>query len=130
MHPGVTVKTLMLDRESGLATCLMKMEPGASLPDHEHVLIEQSFVLEGELVDHDGPDAGMAAGPGEFVWRPAGSRHSAWAPKGGLMLAIFQIPNKFYKQDGSIVDLLGNDWGKTWSHAIPATEHHPAQAAE
>jgi anti-sigma factor ChrR (cupin superfamily) len=127
IHPGVLVKTLMVDKVSGIATCLMKMEPGATLPDHEHVLIEQTFVLEGELVDKEGPDAGMAATAGEFIWRPAGSRHSAWSPKGGLMLAIFQIPNKFYEKDGSIVDLLGNDWGKNWSHAAPA---ETAQAAE
>ena len=41
---------------------------------------------------------------GNFVWRDAGSRHSAWAPDGGLMLAMFQIPNKFYEQDGRVTD--------------------------
>ncbi|MEA2739843.1 MAG: hypothetical protein QOH05_3150 [Acetobacteraceae bacterium] len=33
------------------------------------------------------------------------------------MIAIFQIPNKFYEKDGSIVDLLGDDWGPKWSGA-------------
>ena len=64
---------------------LMRMEPGAVLPDHEHVLIEQTYVLEGSLVDKEGPDAGTEVGPGEFVWRPAGSRHVAWSPKGGTV---------------------------------------------
>ena len=27
------------------------------------------------------------------------------------MIAVFQIPNKFYEKDGSIVDQLGQDWG-------------------
>jgi anti-sigma factor ChrR (cupin superfamily) len=120
-YPGIFVKTLMLDKQSGLLTALMKMEPGAELPDHEHVLIEQTFVIEGRLVDKEGPDAGRSAGPGEFVWRPAGSRHSAYAPEGGLMLAIFQVPNKFYEKDGSIVDLLGDDWGPKWSAALSLT---------
>jgi anti-sigma factor ChrR (cupin superfamily) len=116
--PGCFVKTLLLDREAGLLTVLLKMEPGAELPDHEHVLIEQTYVLEGELVDKDGPEPGLAVGPGEFVWRPAGSRHSAWTPKGGLMLAVFQIPNKFFDPDGAVVDLVGNDWAERWGPAL------------
>jgi anti-sigma factor ChrR (cupin superfamily) len=80
---GCQFKTLLFDAKSGLATVLMKMEPGATLPDHEHVLIEQTYVLEGSLVDREGPDAGLEIKAGEFVWRPAGSRHVAWCPKGG-----------------------------------------------
>ena len=100
----LSVKPLMVDPSSGLATLLFKMEPGAELPDHEHVLIEQTYVLEGSLVDKDGPDAGTEVKAGEFVWRPAGSRHSACAPKGGIFVAIFQIPNKFHEQDGRVTD--------------------------
>jgi anti-sigma factor ChrR (cupin superfamily) len=118
-YPGCKVKTLLVDPESGLLTVLLKMEPGAELPDHEHVLIEQTYVLEGKLVDKDGPDAGLEVGPGEYVWRPAGSRHSAWTPEGGLMLAIFQIPNKFFEKDGRVVDLVGNDWATKWGEAPP-----------
>lgn len=117
--PGIHVKTLLIDRATGLATTLMRMDPGAVLPDHEHVLIEQTFVLEGTLVDHDGPEQGLAVGPGQYVWRPAGSRHAAWSPDGCTTLAIFQIPNRFYEAGGSIVDLLGQDWGEAWSHALP-----------
>ncbi len=117
-YPGCKVKTLLFDPESGLLTALVKMEPGAELPDHEHALIEQTYVLEGRLVDKDGPDAGLEVGPGEFVWRPAGSRHSAWAPEGGLMLAVFQIPNKFFEADGRVVDMVGNDWETKWGTAL------------
>jgi hypothetical protein len=46
----------------------------------------------------------------EFVWREAGSRHGAWTPEGGLMLAMFQIPNKFYERDGRVTDVTGQDW--------------------
>jgi anti-sigma factor ChrR (cupin superfamily) len=96
--PGCQTKTLLFDPKSGLATVLIKMEPGATLPDHEHVLIEQTYVLEGSLVDKEGPDAGLEVGPGEFVWRPAGSRHEAWCPKGGTMIAIFQVPINFSRR--------------------------------
>jgi anti-sigma factor ChrR (cupin superfamily) len=111
---GVEMKTLLVDRETGVITSLMKFAPGARLPDHEHVLIEQTYVLEGSLVDKEGPDAGVEVGPGEFVWRPAGSRHTAWSPKGGTFVAIFQIPNKFYEQDGRVVDAAGKDWDQAW----------------
>ena len=118
-YPGVFVKTLMLDKQSGLLTALMKMEPGAELPDHEHVLIEQTYVLEGSLVDKEGPDAGIEVGVGEFVWRPAGSRHTAWSPKGGMFIAMFQIPNKFFEKDGRVVDASGKDWDPAWRQLLP-----------
>jgi anti-sigma factor ChrR (cupin superfamily) len=116
--PGVETKTLLVNKESGLLTVLLKMEPGATLPDHEHVLIEQTYVLEGRLVDKEGDEEGLEVGPGEFVWRPAGSRHAAWTPEGGLMIAVFQIPNRFFEHDGGIVDLLGHDWERSWGDAM------------
>ena len=112
--PGCEVKTLLFDPASGLVTVLGRFAPGAVLPDHEHVKIEQTYVIEGRLVDKDGPDVGLEVGPGESVWRPAGSRHVAWAPEGGLMLAMFQIPNKFYERDGRITDANGEDWERLW----------------
>src|SRR3954471_14940104 len=112
--PGVESKTLVVDRESGMATMLMKFAPGAKLPHHEHVMIEQTYVLEGSLVCGEGECA-----PAQFVCRPAGSRHEAWGgPQGGLMLAMFQIPNKFFQADGRETDFLGNDWEKSWGFAL------------
>jgi len=107
--PGVETKTLLLDTDTGLVTALIRMAPGAGLPDHEHVEIEQTYVLEGRLVDHD-----SEAGPGEFIWRPAGSRHDAWAPEGCLILGIFQIPNRFHEKGGATTDMLGQDWEAVW----------------
>ena len=53
--PGCEAKTLLFDRKTGLMTALMRFAPGAVLPDHEHVNIEQTYVLEGSLVDKEGP---------------------------------------------------------------------------
>jgi anti-sigma factor ChrR (cupin superfamily) len=109
-YAGIEQKTLLFDRRTGLITALMRMAPGARLPDHEHVEIEQTYVLEGSLVCGEGE-----CSAGEFVWRPAGSRHEAWAgSEGGLFLAMFQIPNKFFQRDGRVTDFLGNDWEKSW----------------
>ncbi len=91
----------------------MRMAPGSMLPDHEHVLIEQTYVLEGHLVDGE-----CSVGPGQYVWRPAGSRHEASCPDGGLMIAIFQVPNKFFDEPHKVTDLLGQDWDRTWGPAL------------
>ena len=109
-YAGIEQKTLLVDQQTGLITALMRMAPGARLPDHEHVKIEQTYVLEGSLQCPEGE-----CHAGQFVWRPAGSRHEAWAgPKGGLFLAMFQIPNKFFQSDGRVTDFRGRDWNESW----------------
>ena len=113
-YSGVEVKPLLVERETGLMTMLIRMAPGARLPDHEHVLIEQTYVLEGSLACAEGE-----CKAGDFVWRPAGSRHEAWAgAQGGLMLAMFQAPNRFFEAGGRVIDFLGNDWEKAWGRAV------------
>ena len=74
----------------GLEPLAPLLQPGAVLGDHEHVRIEQSWVLEGSIEDDEG-----VCGPGQFVWRPAGSRHAARSPGGALVLAMFLAPNRF-----------------------------------
>lgn len=115
---GCEVKPLYVDTKTGQATLLIRMAPGATLPDHEHALLEQTYMLEGRLVDKEGPDEGLSVKAGEFVWRPAGSRHAAWCPEGGLMIAIFQVPNKFFQADGRVTDQAGRDWQQTWGHLL------------
>jgi anti-sigma factor ChrR (cupin superfamily) len=91
--PGVDLKILMADEWTGLLTALTRFAPGAVLPEHEHVEIEQSYVLEGALEDDDG-----VVTAGNYVWRPAGSRHVARAPKGCVVLSFFLKPNRFFDQ--------------------------------
>jgi len=113
-HPGVETRALVAEPRTGLLTVLTKMAPGARLPDHEHVRVEQTYVLEGALHCEEG-----VCRAGNFVWRPAGSRHQAWAgPEGCLALAMFQMPNRFYEKDGKVVDFLGNDWQQTWGQLV------------
>jgi anti-sigma factor ChrR (cupin superfamily) len=90
-HKGIDIKILMKDETTGLMTALFRWQPGSVLSDHEHVEIEQSYILEGSLVDEDGEVTA-----GNFVWRPAGSRHVAKAPNGALILGFFLKPNKFF----------------------------------
>ncbi|MCK6451554.1 MAG: cupin domain-containing protein [Alphaproteobacteria bacterium] len=89
--PGVEQKLLLRDEERGLITALIRMAPGARLPLHEHVDIEQTYVLEGSLADDEGNDITA----GNYIWRPKGHTHVAWSPKGALLIGIFLQPNRF-----------------------------------
>lgn len=91
-YEGIDIKVLVTDEQTGLMTALFRWQPGSVLPDHEHVDLEQTFVLEGSLVDEDGEVTA-----GNFVWRPAGSRHVAKAPNGAVVLSFFLKPNKFFE---------------------------------
>jgi anti-sigma factor ChrR (cupin superfamily) len=93
--PGVEHKVLIQDKETGLLTSLIRMAPGAVLPPHEHTAIEQTYVLQGSLVDDHG-----AVTAGNYVWRPAGSKHTARAPEGALYIAFFMAPNRFFAESG------------------------------
>ena len=44
--PGIESKLLMENEATGMSTCLMRWAPGARLPHHEHVAIEQTYVLQ------------------------------------------------------------------------------------
>jgi len=89
--PGIEVKMLYNDAMTGMSTMLVKLAPGSAIPLHEHVGIEQTYILEGSLEDHQG-----AATAGNFCWRDAGSTHVARAPNGALVLAFFTRPNRFF----------------------------------
>jgi len=87
---GIDMKVLMQDKESGLLTALFRWQPGTELPLHEHVEVEQTFVIEGSIVDEEGEVCA-----GDYVWRPRGNRHIARAPNGALVLSFFLKPNLF-----------------------------------
>ncbi len=96
---GIQIKVLYEDKEKGEMTCLLKWEPGASLPMHKHPEIEQSFVLEGSFYDHDG-----ICRAGEYVWRKPGSFHETHSDEGAVLLAIYRKPNVFQHTAGFQAD--------------------------
>jgi len=92
---GISIKVLYENKEAGEMTCLLKWEPGATLPFHKHPEIEQSFVLEGSFYDHDG-----ICRAGEYVWRKPGSFHETHSDEGAVLLAIYRKPNIFKNTAG------------------------------
>ncbi len=97
---GIDMKILMHIPESGLMTALVRWAPGAVIPLHEHVEVEQTYVLEGSIVDEEGEVLA-----GDYVWRPRGHSHVAKAPNGALVLAFFIKPNRFLEGELAGVEL-------------------------
>lgn len=97
--PGVEIKVLFNDPASGMSTVMVKMAPGAKIPLHQHTGIEQAFVLEGSIVDHEGEVTA-----GNYTWRDAGSTHVNTAPNGAVVLGFFTKPNAFYSDHQHIAD--------------------------
>lgn len=93
--PGIDMKVLLEDKETGLLTALFRWQPGSELALHEHVEVEQTFVLEGGLEDDEGEVTA-----GNYVWRPKGNRHIAKSPNGALVLSVFLKPNIFLQGPG------------------------------
>src|ERR1700693_4407141 len=81
--PGSQMKVLMHDEKTGMLTVLSKLAPGGRIPMHTHEDLEQTLVLEGSLVDEEGPCPAVI-----FVTRARGSRHSPVAPDGCTMLVF------------------------------------------
>jgi len=76
--------------EGSPAIAVLRYEPGARVPLHEHVGAEIIFVLEGSQADAKG-----TYGKGDIVINPAGSRHSVWSDDGCVVLLHWAEPVKF-----------------------------------
>ena len=60
--------------------CLTKMDPGCTVPSHEHASVQEILVLEGTLEDEDG-----VYPKGTWLRFPAGSRHAPKSDEGCLL---------------------------------------------
>src|ERR1700751_5008918 len=91
--PGNKMKVIYHDPASGMLTILSKLAPGSGIPAHVHEDLEQTYVLEGSLVDDEGECTA-----GNFVIRAKGSRHAPTAPNGCTMLVFFLKPTAGLKK--------------------------------
>lgn len=80
---GIFVKRLYSDPERDSVTMLIRMEPGAEYPAHEHGGPEQCLVLEGDLRVGD-----LVLHAGDFQCAPAASIHDVSRTTGGCLLLI------------------------------------------
>jgi anti-sigma factor ChrR (cupin superfamily) len=81
--PGIDVKQLGKDPATGQRTFLLRLQPGAVLPAHEHAHAEHCYVVEGSIYDGD-----HSIEAGDFELRMAGSNHGASYTDTGAILLI------------------------------------------
>lgn len=84
VQDGILLKSLYVDHASGIATSLVRMKAGAALPAHQHLGVEQFYVIEGDC-----NVAGQWLGPGDYHRASTGSTHdSTYTINGTLFLLI------------------------------------------
>lgn len=87
IFPGVSIKTLREDLNERSQTSLWRLQPGASVPKHQHSQNEECLVLEGSIVH-----AGTEYFVGDYLLSPTGMPHDHFiAPNGALFLIRGEI---------------------------------------
>src|SRR5262245_26933213 len=85
---GISTKALRTDPVTGRATTfLLRFEPGASYPYHNHPAGEELFVLAGSCVIE-----GTTVVAGDYLYTPPGSKHAVRTDTGCTIL--FQVPEE------------------------------------
>jgi anti-sigma factor ChrR (cupin superfamily) len=82
--PGVFRKHLFADEARGTVTSLFRLMPGARLPDHSHVGVEECVVLEGDFCVNE-----EVFGPGDYrCMMPGTADHDLYSRGGSLFLIV------------------------------------------
>jgi quercetin dioxygenase-like cupin family protein len=81
---GIFVKPLRYDAAAKRSpTILLKFEPGAKYPYHNHPAGEELFVQEGEVFVE-----GEKLVAGDYLYTPPGFRHAVWTETGCVLLLV------------------------------------------
>ena len=86
-RPGVDIYRLYGDGQGGAAAALLRYQPGASVPRHDHTGFEHIFVLSGSQTDQNGEHQA-----GTLVINPPSTNHSVISHAGCIVLAIWEKP--------------------------------------
>jgi quercetin dioxygenase-like cupin family protein len=82
LYPGVTTMDLHRHADGGGAA-LFRMQAGAEIPLHDHVLGEHTYVIEGEL------EFGTTrVSAGDILWTEPGETHVVRALSDALFLGV------------------------------------------
>lgn len=83
IEPGVQKKLLYVEANSGWQSYLIKMEAGASVIEHHHDIIEECFVIDGEIqID------GELVGKGDLYLAYPGFFHKEIVSRTGALLYV------------------------------------------
>jgi anti-sigma factor ChrR (cupin superfamily) len=85
---GISVKTLRFDESAQRPpTFLLRFEPGASYPNHNHPGGEEVYVLQGEV-----RFGSIHLQAGDYLYTPPGATHAVYSKTGCEML--FVVPEE------------------------------------
>jgi quercetin dioxygenase-like cupin family protein len=85
--PGVSVKVLRRDAATGESTALVRFEPGARFPAHNHPAGEEIFVVEGDFqVGRHRLESG------DYLYTAPNEKHAASTEGGCLVIVTLPRP--------------------------------------
>jgi len=85
--PGVFKQVLRSDEQTGESTLLLRFDPGASYPNHNHPGGEEIYVLEGEL-----KLGRNELKVGDYLYTPPEGTHSVYSRTGCVVLLRLSKP--------------------------------------
>jgi anti-sigma factor ChrR (cupin superfamily) len=89
--PGVTFRRLARNDETRVLTLVVRIAPGGAYPTHRHAGLEETFMLDGDLVV-----SGERLGPGDYCAAADGSVHAGIRTQGGCsFLALHSERNEY-----------------------------------
>lgn len=89
---GIAISSLL---KGSPAVAVLRYDPGARVPLHEHVGPETILVLDGAQSDENGTYV-----KGDLVINPVGSRHSVWSDDGCVVLLQWAEPIRMIETNG------------------------------
>ena len=88
---GVEIYRLYSDGEQGSSAALLRYQPGASVPMHDHLGFEHILILSGSQTDDNGTHE-----TGTLVINPPQTSHRVASATGCIVLAIWEKPVKLW----------------------------------
>ncbi len=74
------------NRKPGYGFHIYRMPAGHTTTPHVHQGDEEFFIIEGEIIDHDG----YRYRAGDLVWLEANTKHHSYSPEGALLVVYFR----------------------------------------
>lgn len=87
---GIEVHWIYRSVDDSPSSALLKYEPGASVPRHNHSGYEHIYVLRGSQIDENGEHE-----KGNLAINPPGTSHSVESPSGCIVYAVWEKPVQF-----------------------------------